>query len=203
MRYASATSVRRLPVTTTSGRHGRLSRADRSRISFAPADMFGVVDSILPSAGRTSGSPALRGHVRNVAETARARRLDHLLPAVDVRREVRPVRARVDDDADQRRSTRVGQQHRVFPGPVVGRRVVRDDHRVPLVDRQRPVREIRPASMLPPSQAAISRAAAAESADSQPARRQRSVSFMRSKVGRNTLCGNRAWNWAAARCASS
>ena len=36
-----------------------------------------------------------------------------------------------------------------------------------------------------------------------PARRQRSASFMRSKVERNTLCGNRAWNRAAARCASS
>ena len=52
-------SVRRLPVTTTTGRQGRLSRADVSRITFAPADMFGVVDSILPSAGRTSGSPPL------------------------------------------------------------------------------------------------------------------------------------------------
>jgi hypothetical protein len=36
-----------------------------------------------------------------------------------------------------------------------------------------------------------------------PRGRQRSVSFMRSKVDRNTLCGKRAWNSTAARCASS
>ena len=204
MRYASATSVRRLPVTTTSGRQGRLRRADRSRISFAPSDMFGVVCSIAPSAGRTSGTPALAVASGMLRRPLARAAVDQLIPAIDVHREVRRVRARVDDDAGERRPAGVGQQHGVFSGPVVGRRIVRHDHRIARVDRQQ--------SAAGEASSGVDVAAFAGGEQQgcgggkrgqAPAGRQRSVSFMRSNVDRNTLCGKRAWNSTAARCASS
>src|SRR3954449_10780323 len=59
IRYASATSVSRPPVTTTSGRYGRLNSDDASKMKSAPSERFAVVSSILPLAGLLRGELTL------------------------------------------------------------------------------------------------------------------------------------------------
>ena len=67
------------------------------------------------------------------------RRRDEPAPAGDVRVEVGPGRARVDDDPGELRAAAVRQQDRVLALPVVVGAVVREHDRIALVDREQPV----------------------------------------------------------------
>jgi hypothetical protein len=58
MRYASARSVSEVPDTTATGRLGWLTSRETSRMSWAPAELFGWSNRSAPSAGMVSGVPA-------------------------------------------------------------------------------------------------------------------------------------------------
>ena len=190
-------------MTTTSGRHGRLSRADRSRISFAPSDMFGVVDSILPSAGRTSGSPALAvasGMLRR--PLARAAAIIWFQPSTFAARSgqyglgltMMPTSGGPPELASSMAYSPVQLSVAESFATITGFRSSTGNE---------PCGESRPASMFPPSQAAISRAAAAESAESHP-RAVSGPSPSCVRTSRGTRCaGTGRGTAAAARCASS
>src|SRR5262249_4549126 len=75
---------------------------------------------------------------------ARLRRGDEIPPAVRVLIEVHPERRRVDDDAGQRRTAAVREQHRILAQPDAGTVGLVEDPRLPLVSGEQPLGTLRP-----------------------------------------------------------
>ena len=111
-------------------------------MSCAPAESFGVVESICPSAGLVSGMPALAVTWGMFLRPLEPRSGDEVVPSRHVDAEVAPDLARVDDDADQRWPAAVGEQHGVLAQPVAGPVVFVDDDWVGLVDGEQSPGEV-------------------------------------------------------------